>query len=74
MNLGEILYTVILYPLVQIIEIAFMLFDKLFDNTGIAVMGVSFVVTVPAPVHRGGAMAAAGAGYSGSAERWGRPN
>ena len=46
MNLGEILYTVILYPLVQIIEIAFMLFDKLFDNTGIAVMGVSFVVTV----------------------------
>ena len=46
MNLGEILYTVILYPLVQIIEIAFMLFDKLFDNTGIAIMGVSFVVTV----------------------------
>ncbi|MBO5730738.1 MAG: YidC/Oxa1 family membrane protein insertase [Treponema sp.] len=46
MNLGEILYTVILYPLVQIIEIAFMLFDKLFDNTGIAIMGVSFVVTI----------------------------
>ena len=46
MNLGEILYTVILYPLVQIIEIAFMVFDKLFSNTGIAVMGVSFVVTV----------------------------
>ena len=46
MNLGEILYTVILYPLVQIIEIAFMLFDKLFDNTGVAIMGVSFVVTV----------------------------
>ena len=46
MNLGEILYTVILYPLVQIIEIAFMLFDKLFDNTGVAIMGVSFVVTI----------------------------
>lgn len=46
MNLGEILYTVILYPIVQIIEIAFMVFDKLFSNTGIAVMGVSFVVTV----------------------------
>ena len=46
MNIGEILYTVILYPLVQIIEIAFMVFDKLFSNTGIAVMGVSFVVTV----------------------------
>ncbi|MBO5691100.1 MAG: membrane protein insertase YidC, partial [Spirochaetaceae bacterium] len=44
--MGEILYTVILYPLVQIIEIAFMVFDKLFSNTGIAVMGVSFVVTV----------------------------
>ena len=46
MNLIEILYTVILYPLVQVIEIAFMLFDKLFGNAGIAVMGVSFVVTV----------------------------
>ena len=46
MNLVDILYTVILYPLVQVIEIAFMLFDKLFGNTGIAIMGVSFVVTV----------------------------
>lgn len=46
MNLMDILYTVILYPLVQVIEIAFMLFDKLFSNTGIAIMGVSFVVTV----------------------------
>ena len=46
MNLGEILYTVILYPLVQIIEIAFIVFDKLFSNTGIAIMGVSFVVTI----------------------------
>ncbi len=46
MNLMDILYTVILYPLVQVIEIAFMLFAKLFNNTGIAIMGVSFVVTV----------------------------
>ena len=46
MNLVDVLYTVILYPLVQVIEIAFMLFDKLFGNTGIAIMGVSFVVTV----------------------------
>mgnify|MGYP003483942002 CR=1 FL=1 len=32
MSLSTILYTIILYPLVQIIEIAFMIFDKLFDN------------------------------------------
>lgn len=46
MSLSTILYTIILYPLVQIIEIAFMIFDKLFDNTGIAIIGVSFTVTL----------------------------
>ena len=46
MSFSSILYTIILYPLVQIIEIAFMLFDQLFDNTGIAIIGVSFTVTL----------------------------
>lgn len=46
MHIGDILYTVIIYPLVQIIEIAFKLIDKLFDNTGIAILGVSFTVTM----------------------------
>ena len=46
MSFSTILYTIILYPLVQIIEIAFMIFDKLFGNTGIAIIGVSFTVTL----------------------------
>ena len=46
MNFANILYTIILYPLVQIIQISFMLFDKLFDNTGIAILGVSLTVTL----------------------------
>lgn len=46
MSFVTILYTAILYPLVQLIEISFFLFNKLFDNTGISVLGVSFVVTL----------------------------
>lgn len=46
MTFANILYTMILYPLVQLIEISFKIFDKLFDNTGIAVLGVSFTVTI----------------------------
>lgn len=46
MSIGEALYAIILYPIVQIIEVAYKLFSQLFNNTGIAVMGVSFVVTM----------------------------
>lgn len=46
MSFTNILYTIILYPLVQIIEISFKLFFKLFDNSGIAIIGVSFTVTL----------------------------
>lgn len=46
MTFGNILYTIILYPLVQIIEIAFFIFNKLFSNTGIAILGVSLTVTL----------------------------
>lgn len=46
MSFSQILYRIILYPLIQIIEISFFLINKLFDNAGIAVLGVSFVVTL----------------------------
>lgn len=46
MSFSSILYTVILYPLVQVIEISYYLFNKLFGNTGIAVLGVSLTVTL----------------------------
>lgn len=46
MTLANILYTVILYPLVQLIEISYKIFDKLFDNTGLSIIGVSFTVTI----------------------------
>ena len=46
MSLGEALYAIVLYPRVQVIEVAYKIFSQLFSNTGIAIMGVSFVVTV----------------------------
>ena len=46
MTLVSILYTVILYPLVQIIELSYLFFYKLFDTTGLAIIGVSFTVTL----------------------------
>lgn len=46
MSFSSILYTIILYPLVQIIEISYFLFNKLFSNTGIAIIGVSLTVTL----------------------------
>lgn len=46
MSLSNILYTIILYPLVQLIEISYKIFDKLFSNTGFSVIGVSLTVTL----------------------------
>lgn len=46
MTIGNFLYTLILYPIIQIIEISFLVFDKIFSNTGVSVLGVSFVVTL----------------------------
>lgn len=46
MNIVNILYTAILYPITQIIEIAFLVFNKVFDNTGISIIGVSLTVTL----------------------------
>ena len=46
MSFADGLYAVVLYPIVQVIEVAYKIFSQLFANTGIAIMGVSFVVTV----------------------------
>lgn len=46
MSFSQIIYNIILLPLVQIIEISYFLVNKLFKNAGIAVLGVSFVVTL----------------------------
>ena len=40
-----ILYTIIIQPLTQIIEIVFVLANSIFRNTGIAVIGVSIAVS-----------------------------
>lgn len=40
------LHTVIIYPLIQIIEFSFQLFDGVFKSTGVAVIGVSVAVSL----------------------------
>lgn len=40
------LYTIIIYPLIQLIEFAFMLFYNVFKNEGISVIGVSLAVSI----------------------------
>ena len=42
----SLLYTIIIYPLIQLIEFAFMLFDNVFKNEGISVIGVSLAVSI----------------------------
>lgn len=42
----NLFYSVIIYPLTQIIELVFTFCDKLFDSTPIALMGVSFAVSM----------------------------
>lgn len=42
----NIFYSLVIYPLTQIIELVFIFCDKLFDNTGIAILGVSFAVSL----------------------------
>ena len=38
------LYTIIIYPLIQLIEFSFMIFNNVFKNEGISVIGVSLAV------------------------------
>lgn len=44
--MGSIFYSLVIYPLTQIIELVFCLCKKLFDNTGFAILGVSFAVSL----------------------------
>lgn len=46
MPLSTILYDIILSPITQIIEITYRVFNKMFNNTGIAILGVSLAVTL----------------------------
>jgi len=46
MSILTALYNIILSPITQIIEISYRIFDKMFGNTGIAVLGVSLTVTL----------------------------
>ena len=40
------LYLIIIYPLYQIVEFSYEVFDSVFGNTGIAVIGVSIAITL----------------------------
>lgn len=40
------LYTIVIYPLIQLIEFTFMLFQNVFKNPGISVIGVSLAVSI----------------------------
>lgn len=44
--MATFLYTLIIYPLIQVIEFAFMMFNDVFKNPGISVIGVSLAVSV----------------------------
>ncbi|MBB5225275.1 membrane protein insertase YidC [Treponema ruminis] len=46
MPFTTILYDIILSPITQIIEITYRVFNKMFNNTGIAILGVSLAVTL----------------------------
>lgn len=44
--MGSVFYSLVIYPLTQIIELVFTFCSKLFDNTGFAILGVSFAVSL----------------------------
>lgn len=46
MKFASILYNIILSPIVELIEISYKIFSRMFSNTGIAVLGVSLTVTL----------------------------
>ncbi len=40
------LYTIIIYPLYQIVEFVYRVFNSVFSNTGISIIGVSIIITL----------------------------
>jgi YidC/Oxa1 family membrane protein insertase len=45
-KMSELLYTIIIFPLVQIIEISFVIVYRIFNDKAVAIIGVSAVVTL----------------------------
>ena len=46
MSVTTILYTIIIFPVVQILEFTFVFFQKIFRETGLSVLGISAVITL----------------------------
>lgn len=46
MTIANALFSLILYPIIQVIELTFLIFEKVFDNIGVSVLGVSLIVTL----------------------------
>lgn len=44
--MGSIFYTVVIYPITQIIELVYSFCDKIFDNPGLGIIGVSLAVSM----------------------------
>ncbi|MDR0721122.1 MAG: membrane protein insertase YidC, partial [Treponema sp.] len=44
--MADILYMLVIYPIVQIIEFAFVFVERIFEKTGLSIIGVSAVVTI----------------------------
>jgi len=44
--MANVLYTIIIYPITQILEFTFLVSQKLFKETGISVISISFVISV----------------------------
>ena len=44
--MGNVFFSLVIYPLTQIIELVFSFCQKLFDNTGAAILGVSCAVSL----------------------------
>lgn len=44
--MGTLIYTFVIYPLTQLMELAFSFGNKIFDNTGLAILCVSFAVSL----------------------------
>jgi len=44
--MGSVLYTLFIFPIAEVIELAFTALYRVSDNFGVAIIGLSFVVTL----------------------------
>jgi membrane protein insertase Oxa1/YidC/SpoIIIJ len=42
----DLFFNLIIFPLIQLIQLSFLLVYRIFDNTGIAIIGISIAVSV----------------------------